>query len=128
MYEKSNIRGLIMKRKVYLICTVRNCSEEVQKRLEKYVSNLEAKHYIVHFPPRDVEQDQTGFGICNAHRSAMADCDEVHFWWDKESKGSHFDFGMAFMLEHFKPVVYVMAEEIEETSFKSYGNVIRYLS
>ncbi len=128
MYEKLNTRRLIMKRKVYLICPVRNCGEEVQKQLEDYVLDLEANNYVVHFPPRDVKQDQTGFGICNAHRSAMADCDEVHFWWDKESKGSHFDFGMAFMLEHFKPVIYVQADEIEETPHKSYSNVIRYLS
>jgi hypothetical protein len=127
MFEQFNYRGLIM-RKVYLICPVRNCSDEVQEQLEDYVRRLEQLGNIFHFPPRDVKQDQSGFGICNAHRSAMAACDEVHFWWDKESKGSHFDFGMAFMLEHFKPVVYVQAEEIEETSNKSYGNVIRYLS
>ena len=58
----------------------------------------------------------------------MVLCDEIHFWWDKDSKGSHFDFGMAFMLEAFKPVKYVMAEEIIETAHKSYGNVIRKLS
>lgn len=115
-------------RKVYLICPVRNCSEEVQKQLEDYVLDLEANNFKVHFPPRDVEQDQSGFGICDAHRKAMAECDEVHFWWDPESKGSHFDFGMAFMLEYFKLVTYVQADVIEETPHKSYGNVIRKLS
>ena len=115
-------------RKVYLICPVRNCSEEVQKQLEDYVKRLEKLGYIVHFPPRDCEQEQSGIGICETHRKAMANADEVHFWWDKDSKGSHFDFGMAFMLEHFKTVKYVMAEDIEETPHKSYGNVIRYLS
>lgn len=115
-------------KKVYLVCPVRNCSEEVQKQLEDYVLNLEEDDFEVHFPPRDVKQDQEGFGICDSHRKAMAECDEVHFWWDKDSKGSHFDFGMAFMLEHFKPIKYVMAEEIKGTSHKSYGNVIRKLS
>lgn len=114
--------------KIYLICPVRNCSEEVQKQLEDYVSVQEALGHKIHFPPRDCKQDQRGFGICDTHREAMVNCDEVHFWWDKESKGSHFDFGMAFMLEHFKPIKYVMAEEIEETPHKSYGNVIRKLS
>jgi len=114
--------------KVYLVCPVRNCSEEVKKQLEDYVLVLETLGYDVHFPPRDVEQDQSGFNICDEHRKAMKECDEVHFWWDSESKGSHFDFGMAFMLEAFKPVKYVMAEEIKETPHKSYGNVIRYLS
>lgn len=110
--------------KVYLICPVRNCSDEVKTELAKYVAILEASGYDVHFPPRDVEQDQEGFGICDAHRKAMAEADEVHFWWDTDSKGSHFDFGMAFMLEHFKTVKYVIAGEIKETPHKSYGNVI----
>ena len=117
-----------MKRKVYLICPVRNCSEEIQKQLEDYVLDLEANNFEVHFPPRDVEQNQYGFGICDSHRKAMVDCDEVHFWWDPDSKGSHFDFGMAFMLEHFKPIIYVQADAIKETSHKSHGNVIRKLS
>ena len=117
-----------MKKKVYLVCPVRNCSDEVSRLLTAYVTHLENTGYSVHYPPRDCEQDQSGFGICDTHRKAMVECDEVHFWWDKESKGSHFDFGMAFMLEHFKPIKYVMADDIEATPHKSYGNVIRKLS
>ena len=116
------------KKRIYLICPVRNCSEEVHKQLEDYVKTQEDMGNTVHFPPRDCDQEQEGFGICDTHRRAMAECDEVHFWWDKESKGSHFDFGMAFMLEYFKPMTYVMASDIEETPHKSYGNVIRNLA
>jgi len=128
MYEEFNFRGLAMKKKVYLICPVRNCSEEVQKQLEDYVSDLESNDYEVHFPPRDCKQDQSGIGICETHREAMVNCDEVHFWWDKDSKGSHFDFGMAFMLQAFSDIKFVIAGDIEETPHKSYGNVIRHLS
>ena len=115
-------------RKIYLVCPVRNCSDDVLKLLTAYVSKLEKEGYDVHYPPRDVEQEQSGFGICTAHRKAMLECDEVHFFWNIDSKGSHFDFGMAFMLGCFKPIKYVMAEEIIETPHKSYGNVIRKLS
>jgi nucleoside 2-deoxyribosyltransferase len=114
--------------KVYLVCPVRNCSDEVSRLLTAYVSKLEKNGYEVHYPPRDCEQNQSGIKICETHRKAMVNCDEVHFFWDPDSKGSHFDLGMAFMLEHFKPIKYVMAEEIIETPHKSYGNVIRKLS
>ena len=112
---------------IYLICPVRNCSEEVNKYMKLYVSKLERDGHEVHFPPRDVEQDQEGYSICDAHRTAMLEADEVHFWWDPDSKGSHFDFGMAFMLDAFKEVKFVTAKDIEETPHKSYSNVIRDL-
>ena len=114
--------------KIYLICPVRNCSDEVNKALADYVGELEAFGNKVHFPPRDVKQNQSGDGICEAHRKAMGDCDEIHFWWDPESKGSHFDFGMAYMLSFMTDIKFVIANKLEETPYKSYGNVIRKLS
>jgi len=113
---------------IYLICPVRNCSDEVKEEIAKYVVDLEADGNKVHFPSRDVKQDQSGMRICETLGSVMYDCDEVHIWWDPDSKGSYFDLGMAFMLHIHRGMKFVMANEIEETSHKSYGNVIRKLS
>ena len=114
--------------KIYLICPVRNCSDEVKSQLDDYVAKLEEKGHDVHYPPRDVEQDQSGMGICVAHADAMYNCDEVHVWWDPDSTGSHFDLGMAFMLYNHRGIRFVVANDFEKTSHKSYGNVLLELS
>ena len=115
---------------VYLICPVRNITEGQQTKLDKYVKNLESNNYNVHYPPRDVDQRQEGFNILFKHRDAMRHCDEVHIWWDTNSKGSHFDLGMAFMLRTFRPITlkFVMANDITETEYKSFENVILQLA
>ena len=45
------------------------------------------------------QNDPTGQRICEEHLQAMIKCDEVHVYWDVDSKGSHFDLGMAYALE-----------------------------
>lgn len=85
--------------KIYLICPVRNATFDSSK----IVSDLEEIGHTVHFPPRDVDQnDPTGERIVREHFEAMKNCDLVSVVWDAESKGSHFDFGMAYALE--KPI------------------------
>jgi len=115
---------------VYLICPVRNVTKEQQLQLDEYVKNLESNKYNVHYPPRDVKQDQEGYSILAAHRHAMRYCDEVHIWWDKDSKGSHFDLGMAFMLRLFMPITlkFVVANDIQKTEHKSFENVMLQLA
>ena len=85
---------------IYIICAVRNASEEKIDEIRRYVEfrrALDGHH--VHFPPDDVKQDDpTGEGICSAHRIAMLLADEVHVFWHVESSGSHFDLGMAYAL------------------------------
>lgn len=109
--------------KIYIICSVRNATEEQIAFAENYVRRLEHQGHEVHYPPRDTDQtdDGTGLNICISHRDAMEECDEVHVLWDKDSKGSHVDFGMAFA--HYKPIVYV--DNFATTPYKSYGNVIK---
>ena len=85
--------------KIYIICPVRNVTEEQQKEIDDYVKQLEIDGHIVHNPKYAVDQnDSTGFQICLGHYQFMKDCDAVHIFWDKDSSGSHFDFGMAFAL------------------------------
>jgi hypothetical protein len=116
----------MIEKRVYLICPVRNCDEKTLADMDDYVAQLEKGGYIVHYPPRDVDQTQTGMSILKAHRKAMSKCNEVHIWWDGDSKGSHFDLGMGFMLAHLRdlPVKFVSANSLERTEGKSFVNVI----
>ena len=111
-------------KKVYLICPVRSCSEADRRFADEYVAELEKNGCSVHYPPRDVDQtdDGVGLAISEAHREAMLGCDEVHVIWDATSVGSHFDFGMAFMLQAWKKIPIVLARPAQLTPTKSYGN------
>lgn len=73
-----------------------------------YCTRMEADDHHVHFPPRDAPQDDpAGERICTTHRDAMIACDEVHVLWVVDTKGSHFDLGMAYALG--KPIKAVAA-------------------
>jgi len=109
---------------IYFICSVRNADIDSIARAEKWVDVLENNGYTVHYPPRDVDQnDTTGLRICKSHRSAMVDCDAVTILWDENSKGSHFDFGMAFALN--KPI-WILSDRHTDGSdvIKSFWNVL----
>lgn len=108
--------------KIYLICSVRNASPQAVMTAEAYVRELEAQGHTVHYPPRDVAQDDpSGAAICASHLAAMRQCDAVHVLWDVTSKGSHFDLGMAYALG--TPLVPVRCDP-EDTPGKSYWKVI----
>lgn len=112
--------------KIYIICPVRNATEEQKKEIDDYVDLLEEDEHIVHYPPRDVNQnDPTGLGIVNAHKTAMENCDRVDIFWDKTSNGSHCDLGMAIMSN--KELKLVRAYQ-EDNAGKSYVKVIKQLS
>jgi hypothetical protein len=86
-------------KKIYLIMPVRAAEASALNVAGQYLQELEAQGHTVHFPPRDAPQDDpTGLAICEVHRAAMEAADEVHVLWDVESKGSHFDLGMAFAM------------------------------
>ena len=109
--------------KVYLVCPVRNCDETQQLINDKYVKELESQGHQVHYPPRDVNQNcPTGVNIVNAHRDTMKSCDEVHIIWDKDSKGSHFDFGMAV---GFNKPIKAISTVHEDSDGKSYWKVLK---
>jgi nucleoside 2-deoxyribosyltransferase len=108
--------------KVYLICPVRNCPAEVLASISEYVKEQELFGHKIHWPHRDVSQsDPTGSAICATHLAAMRNADEVHVIWDVESKGSHFDLGMAYALN--KRVVAVKTVR-PDTDGKSYWKVM----
>ena len=110
---------------IYIICAVRNANESATQAVRAYAKFMRENGHQVHFPPDDVDQnDPTGLRICEAHRTAMEAADEVHIFWDAESKGSHFDLGMAFALR--KKLVPV--SDFEDTVGKSYWKVINELT
>ena len=87
-----------MKMKIYILCTVRNATQEYRERLEKYVKGLEDYGHKVHLPHRDTDQNGTSIEICDQNKKAIEWSDEVHIFFNSESQGSFFDLGMAFML------------------------------
>ena len=111
--------------KVYLICPVRNVTEEQQIEIDTYAKQLENNGIIVHNPKYDAPQDDpTGFIICETHLNAMKNSDEVHVFWDVSSKGSHFDLGMAFALN--KKVIIAKLYQDDNVG-KSYVKVMQQM-
>lgn len=112
--------------KIYIICPVRNMTKKQSAEVNEHVKFLEKERHKVHFPPRDVDQTDDGIGlsICQEHARAMKQCDRVAVYWDEKSKGSHFDLGMAFILN--KPVYLI--NNPERTKEKSYTNVLRSIA
>lgn len=116
---------------VFLICPVRNQTEEEQKKINDYIERLEAQGYKVYYPKRDTDQeDKVGFRICTDNKWAIVKSKEVHMFYSPTSQGSVFDLGIMFgqvdinELEH-KPFKCVNIEDVEPTpGVKSFQNVI----
>jgi nucleoside 2-deoxyribosyltransferase len=105
--------------KTFLICPVRGIDPTTQ--LET-VQKLEADGYVVHWPPRDTNQDDSiGLRICNDNREAIRAADVVHVIWDGNSQGCLFDLGIAFALG--KPVIPMSLPPCSEG--KSFQNMIQ---
>jgi len=85
--------------KIHLICPVRGVTDEQQEEIDTYVEALRLEGHTVHNPRYAVDQnDETGMGICAGHLNSMLTANRVDVFWDVNSKGSHFDLGMAFAL------------------------------
>jgi len=112
---------------VFLICPVRNASEEQKNRMMSYITDLENKGLKVYYPARDTNQiDPIGFRICTDNKNAIDLSKEIHIFWDKTSNGSLFDLGIAFALN--KQLTVVNLEDLDVTSTKSFTNMIRMWS
>jgi len=112
-----------MSKKIYIICPVRNISENWKSGIENYVKMLESQGNKVHLPWRDVEQnDRTGYNICEAHREALKEADEVYIAWDGKSEGCLFDLGMAFALK--KRISVITGYFPPPTPHKSFASMV----
>ena len=112
---------------IFVICPVRNATDEQKDKLDQYIKDLEKVGHTVYYPARDTDQvDDVGFRICEDNARAIAKSDEVHIFWDKNSKGSLFDLGVAFAFQ--KTLVIANVDEIEPNTGKSFENMICYWS
>lgn len=99
-------------KKIFLICSVRNASQELLDAQLTYVTACEKMGYRVHYPPRDTNQNMCGLDICETNKNAIKNSDEVHIFYNHESQGTHFDMGVAFAFN--KPIVIVSNDEFGE--------------
>jgi hypothetical protein len=111
--------------KIHFICPVRNVTPEQQKEIDDYAEQLESEGHTVHNPKYAVDQDDEtgGYNICKAHLESMKQADRVDIFWDKDSKGSHFDLGMAFALN--KSIKIVRMQDPDDMNGKSYTKVMQ---
>lgn len=119
-----------MPKNIYLICPVRRVSPELRRFLDDYVSQLESQGNRVHYPPRDVNQnDETGLALMLNHRDALERSDEVHAYWSQDSEGSVCDLGMTLMAR--KPLRLINKQEVidwlSNHPGKSYTRVVYLL-
>ena len=111
--------------KIFVICPVRNLTEEESYIIKSHIIKLEKKGIKVHYPPRDTNQvDSIGFRICTDNMVAIELADEIHVFWNGKSKGSMFDLGMAFALGKKIKLI----NKLKSTECKSFENVLLELS
>ena len=114
-----------LKYDVFLICPVRNATEEQKLAMYDYICELESQGKTVYYPARDTNQnDMVGFRICNDNKKAIMRAKEIHVFWDSKSSGSLFDLGMAFMSG--KNIKIVNISDVPATEGKSFNNMLRY--
>lgn len=107
---------------IYLICPVRHATTAQRTAAEAHIRCLEYAGHDVFWPHRDAPQNcETGCRIVAAELEAMQAADMVYVMWDRESKGSHFDLGMAYALR--KPIKRVLAFRGDKEG-KSYWKVM----
>jgi hypothetical protein len=132
LYPKGTVsQELRYPKRIFVICPVRNIKPEILKFLTAYVENLEKNpDCIVYWPYRDnpfQKIDKIGMKILLHNRSFMIDADEVHIYYDRESIGSVFDFGMLLMcleLYNDKGIILINPEDVWPTPEKSFENFI----
>jgi len=108
--------------KIYIICPVRNQTSEQGVDIEEYIKELEKDH-TVFYPKRDAPQKcETGYKIVESELKAIKNADEVHVFWDINSKGSHFDLGMCYALNKKIIIKHLFNPDVNE---KSYVKVIK---
>ena len=111
--------------KIFLVSPVRNVDNLELTLIKTYVLTQESAGKEVYWPYRDTKQDDPiGNIICTANRKAIMAADEVHVWWNNESRGILFDLGMAWAFN--KKVR--LANDVSATDGKSFNNLLRWLN
>lgn len=105
----------------FLICPVRNASDEQKQLLLETIKKVERNGWTVYYPAQDTNQnDSIGYRICQDNLQAIKDSRVILLFYDKSSQGCLFDLGMAFALG--KEIVIV--NHVEPTETKSFANMV----
>lgn len=98
--------------KIFLICPVRNATEEQKKWIENFVIEKYNDGYTIHAPHLHTVQSDLfgGYAICKQNANAVATSEEIDIYYDQSSTGSVFDLGVAYALN--KPLEILNKDEI----------------
>ena len=107
----SKIEDNSINNKIFLICPVRNATEEQKTWIERFVEEKYNTGYTIHAPHLNTRQKDLfgGYAICRQNAEALASSQEVDIYYDQSSTGSIFDLGVAYALQ--KPLK-ILNEEI----------------
>jgi hypothetical protein len=120
---------------VYMICPVRHATPNEIRYLEEYRDSLRSKGLRVCYPAESTNQgDVGGYNICEDHTHEIENSQEVHVFWNPDSKGSYVDLGTAFR-NHFiegrdiflinrATVSDIVKAQLEKGQNKSYEQVL----
>ena len=98
--------------KVFLICPVRNATEEQRRWIENFVVEMYNNGYVVHAPHLHTRQTDMfgGYAICRQNAEAVATSKEIDIYYSQSSTGSVFDLGVAYALH--KPLLMLNRQDI----------------
>ena len=108
-------------KKVFLICPVRNATQEEKEKLNALVKDYENKGYKIHYPERDANQNPVvngvntgGYSICFDNTVANANAKNTVLFYNKKSAGSMFDLGVTYYFKTLNPErKFFLANEIK---------------
>ncbi len=108
----SEIKDNPTDRKIFLVCPVRNATEEQKKWIESFVREKNEEGYSIHAPHLHTVQTDLfgGYAICRQNAEAVASSQEIDIYYDQSSTGSVFDLGVAYALH--KPLKLLNKEAI----------------
>lgn len=110
------------KKKIYIICPVRNITLKEKATIDLYVTFLENSENEVFLPYRDAPQaNRICCEIVIPEVKAISESNEVHIFWNRTSEGSHFDLGVVFYLKK----LLILINNPEDIEGKSYLKVIK---
>lgn len=89
--------------KIFLICPVRNATDNEKQILNNIISKYEKAGFKIHYPSRDTNQNPIlngvntgGYNICLQNARALASSKTVVLYYNPQSVGSMFDLGVAY--------------------------------
>ncbi len=99
-----NIKNNSDDKKIFLICPVKKATDKELSLMKKYISDMESRGYIVHYPARDTHQDDTiGYKIATENSVANGDAMHIAICYAEETTGSYFDLGVSYYLHYMNP-------------------------